>query len=277
MRQPEWAGLLGELAALAVEKSARVARRARTAVRLAASTTSAGASGGFGPALGSSTEPSMESAASMASGSSTFHPVDPSVVHMFWDHSNLFVRAQDTCDPRNGAGKEPGQRLALRLDFGALFGFAACGRTVEKAVAVGSVPPGMAAIWERLGNAGLIVDLQERGAASGKEQGVDQALQLEMMRSLVDRKKPAVAVLLTGDGGFRADVDRLLDAGWGVEVLSFSNGFSPKLRRISTGHGGRGKYVDLDPWYDQLTYLQDVGWKVVRPAKQLDLAQRPKI
>ena len=199
------------------------------------------------------------------------------MVHLFWNNSNLFARAQDTCDPKLGGGKEPGQRLALRLEFAAMFDFASAGRTVEKAVAVGSIPPGMAAIWERLGKAGLIVDLQERGAASGKEQGVDQALQLEMMRSLVDRKNPAVAVLLTGDGGFRPDVDRLLDGGWGVEVLSFSNGFSPKLRKIAVGHGGRGKYVDLDPWYDRLTYLQDPGWKIVRPAKPLDLAGRPKL
>ncbi len=198
-------------------------------------------------------------------------------MHIFWDNSNLFARAQDTCDPRKGGGLEPNQRLALRLEFAALFDFAACGRTVEKAVALGSVPPGLAAIWARLGDTGLIVDLQERGATSGKEQGVDQALQLEMMRSLVDRDTPAVAVLLTGDGGFRADVDRLLARGWGVEVLSFSNGFSPKLRKISVGHGGRGKYVALDPWYDQLTYLQDTGWKVVRPAKPLDLAGRPKV
>ena len=37
-------------------------------------------------------------------------------------------------------------------------------------MAVGSVPPELAAIWEQLGNVGLIVDLQERGAFSGKEQ-----------------------------------------------------------------------------------------------------------
>jgi hypothetical protein len=96
------------------------------------------------------------------------------VAHIFWDNSNLFARTQDTR-----------------------------GRKVERAVAVGSVPPELVAIWERLGKVGFIVDLQERGASSGKEQGVDQALQLEMMNSVVDRDKPAVAVLLTRDGGFR--------------------------------------------------------------------------
>ncbi len=59
----------------------------------------------------------------------------------------------------------------------------------------------------------MIIDLQERGALSGKEQGVDEALQLEMMNSLVDRDVPAVAVLLSGDGGLRPTIDRLLRRG----------------------------------------------------------------
>jgi hypothetical protein len=80
--------------------------------------------------------------------------------------------------------------------------FAAAGRTIEKAVAVGSVPPGLRKLWERLGNVGMIVDLYERGAESGKEQAVDDALALQMLASLVDREQPAVAVLISGDGGF---------------------------------------------------------------------------
>ena len=195
-------------------------------------------------------------------------------MHIFWDNSNLFNRAKDTCDPRVGQGREPGHRWDLRLDFDRVFDFASCGRTVEKAVAVGSIPPALAMIWDRLGAAGLIVDLQERGAGSGKEQGVDQALQLEMMNSVIDRSEPAVAVLLSGDGGFRPAVDRMLKSGWGVEVLSFRDGFSPRLRRISVGHGGRGKYVELDDWYEQLTYLQDPDGAVIRHSSALDMKGR---
>src|SRR6266508_695804 len=105
--------------------------------------------------------------------------MDPDVVHIFWDHSNLFARMQDTCDDRQGGGIEPGYRLAARLSFPRVFDFAACGRKVEKAVAVGSIPPDLVALWERLGKVGIIVDLQERGAESGKEVAVDEALELE--------------------------------------------------------------------------------------------------
>lgn len=203
--------------------------------------------------------------------------MDDGTAHIFWDNSNLFARAQDTCDDREGGGQEPGHRYDLRIRFTSMFDFAACGRKVERAVAVGSVPPELSAIWERLGKVGLIVDLQERGAISGKEQGIDEALRLEMMTSLVDREKPAVAVLLTGDGGFKPYVDRMLKKGWGVEVLSFSKGFSPKLTQIARGSFGRGKYIRLDPWYRQLTYLQSPDGEIIRHADPLDLRGRIKL
>ena len=162
--------------------------------------------------------------------------MDDTAVHIFRDNSNLFARARATCDD-NGVGKQPGHRWELRLQFKALFDFAAAGRTVEKAVAVGSVPPELHQIWSSLGSVGLIVDLQERGAESGKEQGVDAGLRLEMMTSVLDRDVPAVAVLLTGDGGFREFADRMIAKQWGVEVLSFSNGLSRNLRGIYKAHG----------------------------------------
>ncbi len=203
--------------------------------------------------------------------------LDNQAVHIFWDHSNLFCRAQDTCDGKKD-GLEPGHRLDARLSFQKIYDFAAAGRTVEKAVAVGSVPPGLASLWGHLGDVGVIIDLQERGAESGKEQGVDQALKLEMMNSIVDREQPAVAVLLSGDGGFLDAVERMLSKGWGVEVLSFSKGFSSKLKGVRKGRGGRGKYIELDPWYKQLVYLQGLDEDaLIRPSEPLDLTDRPTV
>lgn len=203
--------------------------------------------------------------------------MDDTTAHIFWDQSNIFHCAQDTCDDF-GKGEEPGHRFDLRLNFQAIYNFASLGRTVEKAIAVGSVPPDLQALWQQLERAGVQVELQERGEQSGREQAVDEAIQLHMLRSLVDRiSSPAVAVVLTGDGGFKDDIDRLLDHGWGVEVISFSCGFNPILRTIGTGHGGRGKYVALDPWYRQLTYLQDTAGKIVRPSDPLDASDRYRV
>lgn len=200
--------------------------------------------------------------------------MDDKVAHIFWDQSNIFHCAQNTCDD-HGTGLEPGHRFDVRLNFQAIYDFASLGRKVDKAIAVGSVPPALAALWRQVEKAGVTVQLQERGEFSGKEQAVDEALQLHMMRSLVDRiGNPAVAVVLTGDGGFKEDIDRLLDNGWGVEVLSFSCGFNPVLKSIGTGHSGRGKYISLDPWYDQLTYLQEPSGAILRPAAALDTTGR---
>ncbi|HEX2057999.1 MAG TPA: NYN domain-containing protein [Actinomycetota bacterium] len=203
--------------------------------------------------------------------------MDASTVHIFWDHSNLFYSALDACDDKNGGGFEPGHRMDARLDFPKLYDFAAAGRNIERAVAVGSIPPGLNTLWKRLRKAGVDVELQERGAQSGKEQAVDEALQLHMMRSVVDRAKPAVAVVLSGDGGFYDDARRMIDKGWGVEILCFGGSFSRKLRGIAKDSHGRGKYVDLDTWYRQLVYLQGKAGPVIRPSDALDLTGRSQV
>ena len=204
--------------------------------------------------------------------------MDDQTVHIFWDHSNLFHSAQDACDDCGGGGLEPGHRTDVRLDFQKLYDFAAAGRHVERAVAVGSVPPGLRELWTRLRKAGVDIDLQERGADSGKEQAVDQVLQLEMLRSLADRAdRPAVAVLLTGDADFRADAQRMLDKGWGLEVLAFGGSFSNKLKALANCSHGRAKYIELDRWYTQLVYLQGVGRAIGRPSHALDLTGRLRV
>lgn len=203
--------------------------------------------------------------------------MDPDRVHIFWDHSNVFHSAQDAADDRSGGGFDPGHRFDVRVHFGRLLDFAAAGRTVARAAAVGSIPPGLNALWHRLELAGVTIALFERGAESGKEQAVDEALQLEMLWTLADTQPPAVAVVVSGDGGFLPDIERLLGAGWGVEVLAFGGSLSGKLKTIATGWSGRGKYVDLDGWYRQLVYLQGREEEILRPADALDLAGRPRV
>ena len=61
-----------------------------------------------------------------------------------------------------------------------------------------------------------------------------------MLRRIVDRSAPAAALVLTGENGFRSDIDRLLNNGWGVEVLSFSVGFGARLKPSVLGTGAEG-------------------------------------
>jgi len=210
--------------------------------------------------------------------------MDDSTVHIFWDHSNVYLSALDACerpsrkDKKKRIGFEVGNRADARVHFHHLYEFACAGRNVERAVGVGSIPPGLNALWGSLKKAGVEVELQERGTETGKEQAVDEALQLHMLRSVLDRgDSPAVAVILTGDGGYHGDIQRMLDAGWGVEILCFGCSFSRKLRNMAKESHGRAKYVDLDGWYHQLVYLQGLDEGILRPAETLDLADRPHI
>ena len=153
---------------------------------------------------------------------------------------------------------------------------AVASRSVIKTIAVGSVPPDEKKIWNRLTNdTGIQIELYERGAQSGQEQGVDQCLQTHMLRALADEDEPKVAVLLTGDGkgfeekrGFLADLERMYDKGWGVEVLSWEHSCKPELRGWADQNG---TFVSLDRYYDSITYREGV-----RDAKVLSLTSRSR-
>jgi hypothetical protein len=135
--------------------------------------------------------------------------------HVFWDNSNIYIGAQAALQKlgRRGGG--------TRIDFENLLKLAMGGRTLARGHCVGSVPPEVWAVWVQLAKkTGIKPEVFERGAASGKEQAVDQALQVQMLRALADEPQPQVAVLLTGDGrgyldgvGFHADLKRLYDKG----------------------------------------------------------------
>ena len=125
-------------------------------------------------------------------------------VFIYWDNSNIFVSAKEIAVEHEGEGARP----RVRIHFRNLLELARAGRPVHHAVAVGSVPPELRYVWNRLENEGVDVRLLERGAMHGREEGVDQLLQTCMLRDLSDYNgDPGIAVLLTGDGaGFYESV-----------------------------------------------------------------------
>ncbi|KAF4768511.1 hypothetical protein N7455_012310 [Penicillium solitum] len=104
----------------------------------------------------------------------------------------------------------------------------------------------------------------ETVAASGErwvEQGVDEILHLKILESLLDTKDPATIVLATGDaavaefsGGFMKMVERALQRGWNVELVSFLQGTSYAYRKkeFRTRWGDRFKLVELDRYVEEL-------------------------
>ncbi len=203
-------------------------------------------------------------------------------VFVYWDNSNIFISAQQVAAEREGDAV----RYRVRLNFRHMLELALAGREIEHAIAVGSIPPEMRHVWNRLENEGVTVQLLERGALQGREQGVDQSLQTAMLRDAFDYNgDPGIAVLMTGDGsgfadgvGFHADLQRMRSRGWRVEVLSWRHSCNRRMREWAEEEG---VFIALDDFYDSITFLEPPapGEPVDSPrhSAPLDLSVRPML
>lgn len=201
-------------------------------------------------------------------------------VFIYWDNSNIFISARGVAVEREGATA----RHRVRVDFRHLLMLARAGRDIERAIAVGSVPPELRHVWNRMENEGVTVELLERGAIEGREQGVDQTLQTAMLRDALDYNgDPGIAVLLTGDGsgfvdgvGFHADLERMHKRGWRIEVLSWRHSCNRRMREWAEQNG---KFVALDDFYGNITFLGPAipGDPIAEPRHvvPVDLSRRP--
>jgi hypothetical protein len=193
---------------------------------------------------------------------------------IFLDNSNIFLSAKTVATQKEGV--DAGYQV--RIQFDNLLRLAAVDRPVASAIAVGSVPPPLRHVWNRLEQAGVKVQLFERGALSNREQAVDQALQVHMLRTAFDRNgSPGTAVVLTGDGagfldgvGFHADLERMHKRGWAIEVLAWERTCNSRLKNwVNT----IGVFVPLEDYYDSITFTEDETG-VLRRVRDLDLSQR---
>ena len=104
-------------------------------------------------------------------------------------------------------------------------------------------------------------EMNEAAVERWVEQGVDEILHLKILESLVDTDEPATIVLATGDaaeaeysGGFMRMVERALQRGWSVELVSFSQVTSRAYRRkeFRAKWGDRFKVIALDEYIEEL-------------------------
>lgn len=93
------------------------------------------------------------------------------------------------------------------------------------------------------------------------EQGVDEILHLKMLESLLDTDEPATMVLASGDaaaaeysGGFMRMVERALQHGWNVEVVSFSQvtSYSYRKKEFRAKWGKQFRLIALDRYVEEL-------------------------
>ena len=207
-------------------------------------------------------------------------------VFIYWDNSNVFHGGRAV-----SAAREPeaaAVRARFRVNLGALLRLALAGRPAARVVMAGSIPPAVRAFWDRVEQWGakqkVRVELFDRGGFRRKEQQVpDRILQLHMLHDMVETDPPGVAVLLTGDGGgfedghgFHADAARMWKRGWRVEILSWENCCSRRMREWAEQNG---VFIPLDAYYDAVTFLApslpDKPPAPARPSVPLDLSRRP--
>ena len=101
-----------------------------------------------------------------------------------------------------------------------------------------------------------------RRAEKWVEQAVDEILHLKILESLIDYSdKPSTIVLATGDaaeaeysGGFLRMVERALEKGWMVELVSFKLNTSSLYRRkeFRSRWGAMFKWIQLDEYAEML-------------------------
>ncbi|KAL8840207.1 MAG: hypothetical protein Q9170_001414 [Blastenia crenularia] len=93
------------------------------------------------------------------------------------------------------------------------------------------------------------------------EQAVDEILHLKILESVVDAKEPSTMVLATGDAaeaeysqGFLRMVERALEKGWKVELVSFKKNMSGMYRKRDFTMKWKGKFqiLELDDFLDEL-------------------------
>lgn len=195
----------------------------------------------------------------------------PPSVLLFIDNSNIFIAGKNVADQKDGAGA----RHNFRMEFDHLLELALAGRPLLRAFVVGSIPPEEKAIWDRLEQStGVRPELYERGSVTGGEQGLDQCLQVHMLRAISDYRDPQIAILMTGDGsgyddgvGFHADLERMHSAGWGIEVLSWEGSCKKTLKKWAAE---KGKFIALDEHYESITFVKNL-----RRSSPVNLSNRP--
>ena len=205
-------------------------------------------------------------------------------VFIYWDNSNIFIEAQRLAEIKD---KGPGARQRVRIHFDNMLDLARANRTVEKALAAGSIPPELRQLWNRLESDDMKVALFDRGSIDrGEQDSPDRILQLKMLEDALDYSgNPGIVVLLTGDGagyyegaGFHRTLERMHNKNWRVEILSWENSCNQRMRRWAEDNG---VFIALDDYYESITFLESSrsgsDFAAYRDAAELDLSLRPTV
>lgn len=177
-------------------------------------------------------------------------------MYIFWDNSNIHYAGLNHVRPI----KEPTVPMeSYRTYFKGLLNLVSQGRPIDNIYFAGSIPPKGDALWNAVKKLGITPSLLPRSLSDGEADTTDHVLQLALLRLAMDHPEPSTVALLTGDGaginsgeGFLADSIRLASRGWQFEVYSWDVACHTQLRDFAQKNG---KYINLEDYYDNVTFI----------------------
>lgn len=176
-------------------------------------------------------------------------------VCLYVDNSNIFHEGQRFAEQQRSE-----DRYAFRIDFTHFSQLLLRNRPVREVVWGGSIPPATDTVWQALKDRGVDPHLIPR-SDTGENETVDHKIQLLMHRHVRKyRDNPGTIVVCTGDGkgyhneeGFLYDLEGHVEAGWAVEVISWTHSCHRHLRQFAEDNG---RFIALDNFYDAVTYIK---------------------
>ena len=181
--------------------------------------------------------------------------VEP-VVYFFLDFWNITISAAHLA-ASHGDGIYNDHRV--RLSCPNLRALVERDRRWGAGYAAAAVSNPCAGLCKQMRQVGIDLEVSECGVRSGREQNVDERIQLEMYRLQAHSVPRGIVVLATGDGagsaegrGFLPVLQQLSESGFDIEVMSWEHSFHGKLRDWAESHG---RAIVLDPFYKDLTFI----------------------
>ena len=176
-------------------------------------------------------------------------------VYFFLDYSNIAISAQEIAWVQDGFTSEHRVRLHARN----LRALAERNREWKQGFAAAGLRAGCQQMCKHFDDAGIRIEVSERGSSSNREQNVDQRIQCEMLHLTKSSHQRGTVVLATGDGaagsnneGFQSVLENLLEHGYSIELFSWRRTLNQVLRGWVERHG---RYIELDDFYPDITFI----------------------
>ena len=143
------------------------------------------------------------------------------------DNSNIWIEGMKYSALQKGfaapaADKDPCD-FKWRIDFGKLLSTVSEGKTIRKAILVGSRPPRNDSLWNAAKTKGFEVIVQDRNSLN-KEKAVDTKLVALGVETICTTPKGILKVL-SGDSDFAPLIEIANKRGWDTELWAFYSAF----------------------------------------------------